>query len=51
MTGEHAVFNFGQHALVVADDPGQDALARAQPVQQVAAHLEPDRQYFDARRA
>ena len=51
MAGEHAVFDFGQHALVVADDAGQDALARAQPFEQVAAHLEPDRQYFDARRA
>ena len=51
MAREHSVFDLGQHALVITDDAGQDALPRAQAIEQVAAHLEPDRQYFDTGRA
>ena len=48
MAGEHAIFDFGQHGLIVADDARHDALLVAQAYQQVVAHLDSDRLDFVA---
>src|SRR6267154_4077705 len=49
MTGEHAVFYFGDYGLLVADDSRQDLLAASEPREQILAHLHPHRQDLEAR--
>ncbi len=39
MSGEDRVLDLGDDGVVVADDPGQDALAARQRGEQVGAHL------------
>jgi len=49
MTGEHAVFYFGDYGLLVADDSRQDLLFAPQSREQILAHLHPHRQDLVAR--
>ena len=43
MAGEHAVLDFRQHGVIVADDAGHDSLLVPQALQQIVAHLDTHR--------